>query len=187
MGVTVADEIERGTSRISRKRKERFIQPERSSLPLQSPTAVRVVASWESPRTGVTTYEALSLAGFHTIEELRGVFVHFHVLTEVIVTTELLATSRKRTSVRLLMGVDTSDMSLEVLASRKTLPTPTDVTKIYASTQCRISLTPRAVVDSLDSRYATTPRLLREIRNRNGNRKGAGVFLRLPRGPWTKV
>lgn len=111
--------------------------------------------------------------------------MYFHMLTEIIMTTEFLAASRKRTSVRLLMGVDTSDMSLEVLTPRKTLPTPADVTKIDASAQSRISLTSCTVADGLDSRNPTTPRLLREIWNRDGNREGAGVFLRLPGWPWT--
>lgn len=81
------------------------------------------------------------LSSIHTLQNLWIVLVHLHMLAEVIVPTELLSAAWIRAPVRLLVRMDASDVALEMLPSRETFPTSTNVTKIDASAQRCVSLT----------------------------------------------
>lgn len=94
--------------------------------------------------------------------------------------TELLSTTRVWTSMRLFIRVDAPDVSFQVLPPCETLATTTNVAQIYPTSEgVTIASGPTAAAGITHSRHATTPRLLREVRDRDRNREGPCVLSRL--------
>jgi len=103
--------------------------------------------------------------------------VNAHVLAKIVMSTEVLATSGVWAFVRFLIGMDTSNMSLEVLPSSEALVASVD------SAHVRAGILGDAILRDHNGcgGYATATTLLREIGNRDGRcepssaaRKGRG-------------
>jgi len=102
------------------------------------------------------------------------------MLSQVIVTAKLLATARIRAFVRFLVGVNASDVSLEMLTPSEAFPAPADVTEVDASAQRCISLATSRVRGSRNG-YSASPRLLRKIWDGDRDRERPGVLPHLSR------
>lgn len=94
--------------------------------------------------------------------------------------TELLSTTRVWTSMRLFIGVDAPDVSFQMFSSRETLATTANVAQIDPTSEgVTITSGPTAAAGIIHGGHATTPRLLREVRDWNRNREGPCVLARL--------
>jgi hypothetical protein len=101
-----------------------------------------------------------------------------HVLAEIVVAAEVLATARVRALVRFFVGMDAANMSLEVFAPSEALATPWNFASVLPG-----RMLPRSVVLSVrtafvgyrcNSRNTTTAGLFGEVRNRDRDREGGG-------------